>query len=299
MNVRIVTDSVSDIPQDLAEKLRIKIVPIHISMGEAQFLDVVDLSRSDFYERLPSAEPYPTTAAPSPQRFQQVYDRLADEGAEAILSIHVSSSFSATFQSVTKAAEGFSRIPVTPVDSGNLTMAEGLVVIKAAQAAAEGRSAEEILTLLESVIRRTYAFAKLDTIDYLQRSGRMTAIQHRVIGLLGIIPILRMNNGESKMEVARTRRRAFERIMTEGTHVLPHAEMFGISHANAPEEAQRLAQALKDTIPGLPDPLISGVTPALGVHVGPGALCINWTVDEAHFETEVKGWRRWFARLSE
>lgn len=299
MNVRIVTDSVSDIPSDLAEKLQITIVPIHISMGEEQFLDNIDLSRSDFYERLPAADPYPTTAAPSPQRFQQVYDRLADEGAEAILSIHVSSSFSAIFQSATKAAENYSRIPVIPVDSGNLTLAEGLVAVKAAEAAVEGRSAEDIAGMLASVIRRTYAFAKLDTIDYLQRSGRMTAIQHRVIGLLGIVPILRMNNGESKMEVARTRKRAFQRILTEGAHVLPHAELFGISHANVPEEAQRLAQALKESIPGLPDPLISGVTPALGVHVGPGALCINWMVDEAHFETEVKGWRRWFSRLSE
>jgi DegV family protein with EDD domain len=294
MTIQIVTDSVSDIPPDLLEGLPIHILPIHVMLNGKSYLDVVDLPRGSFYESLPDANPHPTTAAPSPERFLQIYEQAADQGAQAIFSIHVAGSFSAIIQSARLAAKEFTRIPVYPVDSGNLTQAEGLVVLQAARAARDGQSAEAIQQLVDDLIVRTYAYAKLDTIDYLLRSGRMSSIQHAVVALLGVKPILRMNNQKSKMEIARTRKRAFARVREMAMEVFPEAVLFGISHAAVPEEAQDLARDLMTAYPDRPAPLISEVAPALGVHVGPGSLCVNWIESPDQREGEKKGLLRWF-----
>ncbi len=294
MTVHIVTDSTSDLPDSIIESLPITVVPVHVMLNGKSYLDRVDLPRDSFYDALPDSNPHPTTAAPSPGKFLKVYEQAADAGADAIVSIHVAAAFSAIFQSARVAADQFTRIPVYPIDSGNLTLAEGLVVIKAAQAAQAGEPVENILDLVKEIIPHTYAYAKLDTIDYLQRSGRMSSIQHTVIGLLGIKPIMRMNNHIAKMEVARTRNRAYERVLSVAKEAAPQAQLFGISHANVPDQAEKLTHDLMEAHPQMSVPLVSEVTPALGVHVGPGSLCINWIEDPEKAVTEKKDWRRWF-----
>jgi DegV family protein with EDD domain len=294
MSIYIVTDSTSDIPQDLIETLPIIVVPLYVILNGKSYLDKVDLTRKTFYEELPASEPHASTATPSPEQFIQAFDQAADKGAEAVFSIHISQTLSATFQSVETAAKQYSRIPVYPVDSGNLTMAEGLIVIKAAQAAKEGKSIEEVRAVIEATIPRTYAYAKLDTIDYLKKGGRMSSIQHSVVSILGIKPILKMNNHTSKMEIARTKSKAFEKVLQTAIDNIPYAELFGITHANVPDQVERLIARLKEMIPGLPDPMVSEVTPALGVHVGPGSLCVNWIESQAHHsDSEKTGLRKW------
>jgi DegV family protein with EDD domain len=294
MSVYIVTDSTSDIPQELIDDLPIIVVPLYVVLNGKSYLDKVDLSRQTFYEALPTSEPHASTATPSPDQFFAAYDKAADLGAEAIFSIHISKTLSATFHSAESAARQFSRIPVYPVDSGNLSMAEGLIVIKAAQAANEDKSAEEVRALINALIPRTHAYAKLDTIDYLKKGGRMSSIQHSIVSILGIKPILKMNNHVSSMEIARTKNKAFERVIHTAEENIPYAELFGITHANVPDQVEELIKLLKDIIPGMREPLVSEVTPALGVHVGPGALCVNWIESQAHqAESEKKGLRKW------
>ena len=294
MSVYIVTDSTSDIPQDLLEELPIIVVPLYVILNGKSYLDKVDLTRKTFYETLPSSEPHASTATPAPDQFIQAYDQAADQGAEAVFSIHISKSLSATYQSAETAAKQYQRIPVYPVDSGNLTLAEGLIVIKAAEAAKEGKSVEEIQSIINSIIPRTHAYAKLDTIDYLKKGGRMSSIQHSVVSILGIKPILKMNDHSSSMEIARTKSKAFEKVLKTAVDNLPYAEAFGITHANVPDQVEELIGRMKEMIPSLQDPLVSEVTPALGVHVGPGSLCVNWIECEAHCaETEKKGFRKW------
>ncbi len=294
MSVHIVTDSTSDIPKSLVEELPITVVPLYITVNGESYLDNVDISRDEFYQALPNSEPYPTTATPSTEQFRKAFDTAVEAGATAIFSIHISESLSATIKTAQSAAQSYDRVPVEVIDSGNLSMAEGLIVIKAAQAAEEGKSPEEVKAIIESVIPRTYAYAKLDTIDYLLRGGRMNAIQYSVVSLLGIKPILKMNNHVSRMEIARTKRKAFQRVLNTAVENIPYADVFGITHAGVPDQVEDFVKKLKDMIPGLPDPLISDVTPALGVHVGPGALCINWIECEAHAECEKKGLLHWF-----
>jgi DegV family protein with EDD domain len=294
MNIQIVTDSTSDIPDEKLKTLPITVVPLFITLNGKSYQDKIDLTREEFYRSLPTSNPNPTTAAPAPEQFKRVYDQLADNGADVIFSIHISKTLSATFESVEKAAAQFTRIPVHAIDSGNLTMAEGLIVIKAAEAAKEGKTPEEILALMKSSIPRTYAYAKLDTIDYLLRGGRMSSIQHSVVSLLGIKPILKMNNSTSKMEIARTKSKAFDRVLKAAVENIPHAEMFGITHAAVPDQVDELVRKLKIVIPDFPDPLVNEVTPALGVHVGPGSLCVNWIFNEQYVSEEKKGFAKWF-----
>ncbi len=294
MSVYIIADSTCDIPKELISLMPITVIPVYITVNGASYLDDVEISREDFYRQLPSSEPHPTTATPSPEQFLQAYHHAADSGASAIFSIHISESFSAILKTAQSAAGRFSRIPVHVIDSGNLSLAEGLVALKAAEAAREGKSENEVKAVIDSVIPRTHAYAKLDTIDYLLRGGRMSSIQYSVVSLLGIKPILKMNNHVSRMEIARTKSKAFQKVLRTAIEVIPYADAFGITHAAVPDQVEELIGQLKANIPNMPEPLVSDVTPALGVHVGPGALCINWIECQAHAECGKKGLRKWF-----
>jgi DegV family protein with EDD domain len=294
MSIHIVTDSTSDIPDNVLVDLPISVIPLYLTVNGKSYLDRVDLSRDDFYRMLPDSDPHPTTAAPSSEHYIEVYDQAAEQGATAIFSIHISETLSATIQSARTAAKQYTRIPVYPVDSGNLSMAEGLIVIKAAQAAKAGKSVEEVRAVIDSVIPRTHAYAKLDTIDYLLKGGRMSSIQYSVVSLLGIKPILKMSNHVSRMEIARTSSRAFERVLSTALENFPYAEIYGVTHANVPDQVETLIKRFKEIAPGLPEPMVSEVTPTLGTHVGPGALCVNWIESLAHHEEEEKkGFRKW------
>lgn len=296
MSIQIVTDTTSDIPEEILQTLPITVIPVYITLNGKSYKDNLELSREEFYNALPTASPHPTTAAPSPAQYKSTYDLLADQGAEVIFSIHISKTLSAIFQSVESAAAEYTRIPVYPVDSGNLSMALGLIAIKAAQAAAEGNSVEVVRAVIDEAILKAHAFAKLDTIDYLLRGGRMSAIQYNVVSLLGIKPILKMNNHVSRMEIARTKSKAFEKVLNVAMEKFPQAELFGITHANVPDQAEILIDKLSHSYPDLPKPLLSAVTPALGSHVGPGAVCVNWIESPQASEPEKRGLNKWLPK---
>ena len=139
MTIRVVTDSNCDLPPDLVKEHGIAVVPLHINVGRESYLDGVEMSRQQFYEGLPSFKTHPTTSVPSPGEFYQVYRRLADEGADQILSIHISVALSAVVNSARLAAEELPDLPVTVYDSGNLTLGTGFQVLAAAHAAGIGR----------------------------------------------------------------------------------------------------------------------------------------------------------------
>lgn len=293
MTIQILTDTTSDIPPEVAESLPITVLPLHVRLNDVDYLDTVDLTREQFYAALPNSSHNSSTAAPSPGKFLEEYDRLMDEGAEAIFSIHISRTLSAVLESAQIAAGQFKGIPVFPIDSGNLSMALGLIVVQAAKAAQEGKSIQDIQKILDSAIHRAHAYARLDTIDYLLRGGRINSIQHSVIGLLGIKPILKMHEHVSKMEVARTRNKAFEKVLHRALEVRPRSEFFGITHADIPDQVDELIDHLQTSYPDLPKPWVAEVNPALGFHVGPGALCINWIEKEGLDDEPKKGLSRW------
>lgn len=277
MNLRIVTDSTCDLPAETARLLDITVIPLNIHVGERTFLDGVDLTREEFYARLPGFTPAPRTAAPGPEVFAQIYERLANEGAQAILSIHISESLSATVNSARAAAEEFTRIPVTVLDSGQLSLGMGFLVEKAAQLAQVGQRTDQVLAALQGVMKRTYVFASLKTLEYLRRSGRMHFALAKLGEILQIKPLLHMNLGKPTALRARTQQRAIERLLEWLAEYAPF-EKLAILHAGVTEEAQRLREQVRSYFPEGVDVPIVQITPVLGAHLGIGALgfaCIS------------------------
>jgi len=270
MNIRIVTDSTCDLPDQTVRQHNISVIPLHINQGENSYRDGIDLSREEFYAQLPAYKPAPTTAAPSPEIFHQQYGKLADEGAKSILSIHISENLSATINSARLAAEQFTRIPVTVLDSSQLSLGLGFIVEKAAQMAELDHKMEEILDNLRELMKRTYVFASLKTLEYLRRSGRMHFALARLGEILQIKPLLHMNQGEPTAHRTRTQSRATELLMEWLKEYAPYKRL-AIVHAGVQAEAEAMRERIKEFFPEGEIPIVQ-ITPVLGAHLGIGAL---------------------------
>lgn len=270
MNIRITTDSTCDLPASIVEKHGITVIPLYINQGDTSYLDGVNLTREEFYRLLPSFHPAPSTATPSIEVFVQTWNKLADAGVEAILSIHISEKLSATVNAARVAAEQFNRIPVTVLDSGQLSLGMGFIVEKAAQMAELGHKMEDILASLSEVMKRTYVFASLKTLEYLRRSGRMNFALARFGELLQIKPLLHMNQGNPAAHRVRTQRKAAARMMEWLNEYAPF-EKLAIVHAGVQQEAEEMLERIKHHLPGGDIPIVQ-ITPALGAHLGVGAI---------------------------
>lgn len=271
MTIKIVTDSTCDLPEQLVTEFDITVVPLYINVGDESYLDGIDITREQFYSRLPTFNPHPTTATPGIDMFLNAYDTLVTKGATEILSIHVSISLSGTVDVAHAAAAAFKTIPVTVFDSQQLSLGTGFLVLAAAKAARQGMSIPEITGLLRELTSRTYVIAALDTLEYLKRSGRMNGAIANFGNLLNIKPILKMHEGEATAERVRTRKRALNHIV-EFVRNLGPLEQIALVHTNAPQEATYLYQNSKDLFSGSETPLSVNVTPVLGANIGPGVV---------------------------
>lgn len=270
MSIRVVTDSTCDLPQATVDRYGITVLPLHINFGAQSSLDGVEITRAEFYERLPRFNPAPTTAAPGLDAFQQAYQRLEDAGATGIVSIHISASLSAVSDVARMAAQEYRGVPVTVIDSQQLSMGVGFVVEAAAQAAAEGLPLADVLARIDTRIQRTHVFAAIDTLEYLKRSGRMNGVIAGLGSLLQLKPILHMHRGKASAERVRTSARAMARLV-EILQTVGPVEQAVLLHAHAPERAAQLQTQARAWLPAGPLPSIE-ITPVLGAHLGPGAV---------------------------
>jgi len=272
MSVKIVTDSTCDLPAEWIAEHDITVIPAYVNIDGRSYLDGVELSRREFYERLPDCKSPPTTSAPGPGTFTEVYQRLAVEGATEILSIHISESLSNIVNVARMAAEETKAAPVTVVDSRQLTSGTGLLAVTAAKAAAAGRPVREILDLLERQTLRTHSVAALDTLEFLRRSGRVSWFRSGLGTVLKIKPILTMYNGETTLEAVRTRRRAHEQL-THMVSALGPLEQVALVHTHSPDRAEDLLGQAQHLLPDSRPLFLEDVTPLIGAHIGPGAVC--------------------------
>jgi DegV family protein with EDD domain len=287
VSIKIVSDSTCDLPQEIVTQYDITIVPLYINIGDRGYLDGVEITRQEFYEGLPNYDPLPTTATPGIDAFRMVYDQLDEDGATEVLSIHISISLSSTVDVARAAAQETSSVPVTVFDSQQLSLGTGFLVLAAAKAAAEGSSMDEIIALLKEQTSRTYVFAALDTLEFLQRSGRMNSVVARLGSLLQIKPLLTMHGGEPTGERVRTRERAIARLI-QMVSDLGSLEKIALVHTNAPEAAQDLYQRARHLFPEEGTPLSVDVTPTLGANIGPGVIgftCITAGKSSKNFNT--------------
>ena len=270
MSVRIVTDSTCDLPKETIAQYGIRVVPLYINVGKQGFLDGIDISREEFYNRLPTFPVHPTTAAPSPLKFRAMYDSLADEGATQVLSIHISVALSAVVDVARVGAQETISVPVTVFDSRQLSLGTGFLVETAAKLAAQGRTVGEIIPALHEQIKRSHVFAALDTLEFLKRSGRMNGVIASFGTLLQLKPILTMYDGKPGAERVRTRERATERLL-EMLHDVGALERVAIVHTNAPSRVTELREKAAHLLP--PGEIIAtDITPVIGAHIGPGAV---------------------------
>jgi len=268
--VKIVTDSTSDIPEDLVTEWGITVVPSYVMFGMETYRDGVELSRQQFYEKLVASKVIPSTAAPPPDTYLEVYRRLAEETDE-IVSIHLASRYSAIYNSAYVAAEDASGARIAVVDSEQVTMGYGWLVVAAAEAAQRGASLDEIVALVNAMKPRTRVLAALGTLEYLHRGGRVDWIRAVVGTLLRIKPILEIRTGEINLaERARTLKRSLERLLVLVQELGP-LERAIVLHTNAPDLASGFADELQRTHPGWQRRIgQAGVT--IASHAGPGAV---------------------------
>jgi len=269
LRISIVTDSTCDLPQNVVDVLGIGVVPMYINFGDASYLDGVTITREEFYVQLVTSLVLPTTATPGIDAFVKVYQAQVDKGAEHIISVHLPAALSGVVDAATQAAAQVP-VPVTVVDGGSLSLGTGFLAQTAAQAALAGHSLAEILRLVEDQKRRTHVFAVLDTMEYLQRSGRVSRLVAALGSLLRIKPLLRIHMGEVTGERVRTTRAAVDRLVDILREQLPLARV-ALVHTHAISKAEALRQRVQALLP--PGPVLSvDVTPVLGVHLGPGAV---------------------------
>jgi DegV family protein with EDD domain len=269
MKIGIVTDSTSDIPAALAEQYGIEIVRAVININGKSYTDGLEISREDFYTRLPGLTPLPTTSSPSVGAFQVCYEKLLKTGSDTILSIHPPNELSGIYNAARLAAEEFgARVKV--VDSGQVSLGLGYQVLLAAETAAKGAIQDEVLTLVESVRKRVRLTALLDTIEYVRRSGRVTWAVAMIGGALRLQPLIELRFGiVHRLGLARTRLQGIHR-MVEVLNSWGSLERLAVLHTNAESAARQLLEDVRSKV-AVP-PLLVNVTTVIGTHVGPNGL---------------------------
>lgn len=273
MAVKIVTDSTADLPDSLAKELGITVVPIYVRFGEEVFLDRVDMSEDEFYKRLEKTTVHPSTVQPGPQDFLNVYRKLAPK-ADGILSIHISTKLSGTYNSALMAKDMLNTgCPVQVIDSETVTMGLGLLVIVAATMAKKGESADKIVKEVKKTIPKIHLVCLLDTLKYLLLGGRIGKAKALLGSILSVKPMITIKDGEVvPAGQVRTRAKGIDKLLEFGQNA-KNIQDLAVVHSTTPDEAQSLAKQLGPTF-DRKRIRMSRVGPALGVHVGPGALIV-------------------------
>ena len=273
MTVRIVTDSVADLPPQVVEELGITVIPLNVRFGEEVYRDGIDLTTEQFYERLVHSKVLPVTSVPTPASFAEAYDRLAEETDE-IVAIILSAKLSGTYE-VARQSIGLMKrkCRVEVVDSQWAVMAEGFLVIAAAKAAQAGASLEEALEVVRSNIPRVDFRAAFDTMEYLRRGGRIGAAQAFLGSALRINPIIGLKDGV--VEPAgrtRSRSKAIDHLYQFAASYSRIGEL-AVEEAACPDDADLLVKRLSAKFP---EKRIyrSKTTPVIGTHTGPGLLLV-------------------------
>ena len=271
MKLGIVTDSTSDLPLYLVEQHELEVVPSILIIDGKEYADGTGISREDFYNRLPSLQTPPTTAAPSIGDFSTRYDSLLSRGCDHILSIHAAGQMTTIINSAHQAAHEFPD-KITIVDSGSLSLGLGFQVLAAAESAELGQQAA--LDSIESTRKRLSVFAALDTMENLKRSGRVPGVVASLGGLLSIKPMIEIREGSVKpIGATRTTKQADERMLNLLME-MGEMERLAILHTNAEARAKVLLNGMMNREPKFVprDILFVNITAVLGTHLGSNGL---------------------------
>lgn len=288
--IAVVTDTTSSIPEALLEKYQIYVVPYYIHRGNEVLRDLVTISRDVFYRWLPTTNVLPKTASPGPGDYYELYNRLAtEENFEQILSIHMSSKGSGAYQAAMcgreMAVEQHPGLVIQVIDTLNVAMCTGWIALESARAALDGLSLTKIVDRIQALIPKVHMIQTADTLRYLYLGGRIGKAKHLIGSLLNIKPLISMEDGVIvALGTARSRLKAYQRMaeLVEAAAGKMGSVKIAYMHAAAGEEVLKIKELVEERVSAI-ESLITELSPALGVHSGPGTtgLCF-FTVDREH-----------------
>ncbi|WP_062048627.1 DegV family protein [Bacillus sp. JCM 19034] len=279
MSIKVVTDSTADIPKELAEELGITVVPLNVIFSDDEtYEDGVTLSADQFYKFVKARNVIPSTSQPTPYQFEELYRSLLEDDT-TIISIHLSSKLSGTYQAATIAKQALGNESIHVIDSKRASYAIGIIVVEIAKYAKSGKSIEECLKRLEEMLDDTTVYFMVDTLDFLQKNGRIGKASALLGSMLKIKPILSLNEqGEVySFEKARGQKKATNRILElfeeqfgkEPIHI-------GISHAINQAFAEEVLSLCRERFT-IQSEVITSIGAVIGAHVGPGTIAISIT----------------------
>lgn len=274
MTVKIVTDSVADLPSDVVKELGVTVVPLAVRFGIEVYRDGVDLTAERFYDKLRRSKTLPVTSVPSPGTFSEAYDRLAEQTDEIIV-ITLTSKLSGTYQVALQSIGLMTRkCRVEVIDSQWAIMAQGFIVITAARAARAGASFDEVLDIAHRNISRVDLRASFDTLEYLERGGRIGKAQSLIGSILRINPIIGMRDGEvCPFGRERSRAKAIDHLCNFAMS-FSNIEGLAIEYAVNRDEAEKVVERLGSKFPK-ERIYRSRASPVIGTHTGPGLLVVT------------------------
>ena len=264
----VVTDSTADLPDEWRDRYDIHVVPLKVLFGTETFRDRVDMTDEQFFRRLAASTTLPTTSAPSPGEFAEVYQQLAKDH-DGCISIHIGAQLSATAEAARVGASSVDGFKVHVVDSQTVSMPIAFLC----RIAAECRSLDDATAAVEQRVAKCRVLALLDTLKYLEMGGRLSRAQAMIGTMLDLKPLLLVADREIKpVDRVRTRSRAISRMIEFFNSELP-VEHMAVMHAQAPDEAERVAGELRSELPDR-DVTVGQIGCVLGTHTGPKAMGI-------------------------
>jgi DegV family protein with EDD domain len=271
MAVKIVTDRTADIPSQLVKDLDIAVIPLYVIFGSTTYRSGIDITEDEFYQKL-QGPVWPTTSQPSPQDFVDVYNQCA-KGADGILSIHLSSKLSGTINSADQAKKLANvKCPIEIIDSLEVSMATGLIVVAAARMAKAGKRLTEIADSVRKMVSNTKLLILFDTLEYLAKGGRIGKARSVLGSILNVKPLLTLKDGEFVPVTQVHSRSKGKGKLLEFVRNAKDIEALAVVYTTTPDEAKELAASIT-AIPKA-SIIVAQVGSALGVHGGPGALAI-------------------------
>jgi DegV family protein with EDD domain len=270
--VRIVTDSTADLPAEILEKYQIEVVPLNIHIDNEVYKENVEISSDEFFVKLPLAKALPRSSQPSPADFIGVYKSVLDQ-ADSIISIHISENLSGTLGAASIAARSLEGADITIVNSQHVSMGLGLIVLEAAKAAAAGADKEEILRVIDDAKENVRVIFVVDTLEYLEKNGRIGKAQAFLGSILSIKPVLGVQGGFIvPVEKMRGSKKALKRLVEIARDQVPGSRIrAALVHGAAPEKVDFVLENLRSVFDEV-EVIRASVGPIVGLHAGPGVM---------------------------
>lgn len=274
MAIKVVTDSTSDLPADVAESLGIEVVPLNVHFGSDVYKDRVNLMPDAFYDKLINGDVLPTTSQPSVGEFIDVYERLGSD-ADGIVSVHISEKLSGTMNSARLASQQANAdCPIEVVDTFQVSMGVGICAMEAAEVANSRGDMNQVILAARNAVTRSQCFFMLETLEFLQKGGRIGKAQALIGNLLKIRPMLMLQEGEvHPLGRERTRRKGIAKLVDTVEELAPISGL-AVMYSTGPDEAQILVQNVSKFMIEGREPMMLQIGPVIGTYAGPDTLGI-------------------------